>query len=95
MAVVEPPLSFRFCLGRWVLIALTPTEASAVDCKSRRTKFGGCEAHFFPMMCLQAYADSLMIVPERVPGHPWDNCSATIMMAAYRQLDWPNRAVVE
>jgi ActR/RegA family two-component response regulator len=22
-------------------------------------------------------------------------CSATIMMAAYRQLNWPNRAVVE
>jgi hypothetical protein len=24
-----------------------------------------------------------------------DRCSATIMMAAYRQLNWPNRAVVE
>jgi FixJ family two-component response regulator len=24
-----------------------------------------------------------------------DFCSATIMMAAYRQLNWPNRAVVE
>jgi predicted RNase H-like HicB family nuclease len=23
------------------------------------------------------------------------DCSATIMMAAYRQLNWPNRAVVE
>jgi hypothetical protein len=23
------------------------------------------------------------------------SCSATIMMAAYRQLNWPNRAVVE
>jgi hypothetical protein len=29
------------------------------------------------------------------PWGPKDRCSATIMMAAYRQLNWPNRAVVE
>jgi hypothetical protein len=40
------------------------------------------------------------IAPARYPNGVTSNdlediCSATIMMAAYRQLNWPNRAVVE
>jgi hypothetical protein len=39
---------------------------------------------------------STEIVAERILERAEaEECSATIMMAAYRQLNWPNRAVVE
>jgi hypothetical protein len=34
-------------------------------------------------------------LPGLLRGARLADCGATIMMAAYRQLNWPNRAVVE
>jgi hypothetical protein len=48
-------------------------------------------AHAFRV---QQWQLDLKIVPRRSMVDDIE-CSATIMMAAYRQLNWPNRAVVE
>jgi MFS family permease len=46
--------------------------------------------------CRSSGTQTALSSPERDSlARPTASCSATIMMAAYRQLNWPNRAVVE